>query len=123
MNELYNFYVQQHELIKACFLALRSIILSQDSNVTNVYKYGDSFFCYKSKLCCYLWFNKKRKLPCIAFVEGNRFNEHFLMQENPSRIKIMLIDPTIDLPITTIDYILQKALYLYRNGEIKIPEK
>jgi len=72
---------------------------------------------------CYLWFHKKRKLPYIAVNEGNWFNKPFLLQENRSRIKKMLLDPTIDLPITTIIYILQKALDIYRNGEIKIPEK
>lgn len=36
-------------------------------------------------------------------------------------MKIMLIDPTIDLPIETIKAVsLQKALYLYQSGEIGI---
>ena len=69
---------------------------------------------------CYLWLHKKHKQPYIGIVEGNRFDELFLIQEKRSRMKIMLLDPNEDLPLTTINKLLQKALNLYRTGEIKI---
>ena len=120
MKELDNFYLQQEEPIKGCLLALRQIILSQDKEVTNTWKYGMPFFCYKGKMFCYLWFHKKHKQPYIGIVEGNRFDELFLIQEKRSRMKIMLLDPNEDLPLTTINKLLQKALNLYRTGEINI---
>lgn len=122
MKELDNFYLQQEEPIKGCLLALRQIIISQDKEVTNTWKYGMPFFCYKGKMFCYLWFHKKYKQPYIGIVEGNRFDELFLIQEKRSRMKIMLLDPNEDLPLTTINNLLQKALNLYRTGEIKINE-
>ncbi len=123
MRELDNFYLQQNEPLKGILLALREIILQQDKEVSNAWKYGMPFFCYKGKMFCYLWFHKKYKQPYIGIVEGNKFDEPFLIQEDRSRMKIMLFDPNEDLPLQTIENILQKALNLYRAGEIKIKEK
>ena len=122
MKELDNFYLQQEEPIKGCLLALKQIILSQDKEISNTWKYGMPFFCYKRKIFCYLWFHKKYKQPYIGIVEGNRFDEPFLIQEKRSRMKIMLLDPHKNLPLLTIEKVLQKALNLYRIGEIKINE-
>ena len=122
MRELDNFYLQQDEPTKGTLLALREIILEQDKDVTNAWKYGMPFFCYKGKMFCYLWFHKKYKQPYIGIVEGKRFDEPFLIQEVRSRMKIMLLDPNEDLPLQTIENILQKAINLYKTGVIKIKE-
>ena len=113
-----NFYLQQKEPIKSALLALRAIILQQDEQVTNVWKYGMPFFCYKGKMFCYLWVHKKHQQPYIGIVEGNLFNEPFLIQEHRSRMKIMLFDPNKNLPLKKIESILQKTLNLYRIGKI-----
>jgi uncharacterized protein DUF1801 len=122
MKEVDNFYLQQDEPIKGCLLALREIILSQDADITNALKYGMPFFCYKRKMFCYLWVHKKYKQPYIGIVEGKQFNEPFLIQEDRSRMKIMLFDPNKDLPIKTISTILQRAINLYKTGVIKISD-
>jgi len=49
MTELDNFYLQQSEPIRSCFLALRAIILSQDKEIVNVWKYGVPFFALEEK--------------------------------------------------------------------------
>jgi hypothetical protein len=120
MQNLTNFYLSQEEPTKSCLLALRDIILKQDSEVTNELKYGMPFFCYKGKMFCCIWIHKKFKQPYIGIVEGSRFNHPELLIENRSRMKIMLFNPNNDLPIKTIQSILQQALNLYRTGEIKI---
>lgn len=120
MRALDNFYLQQDEPIKGTLLALRGIILQQDKDISAAWKYGMPFFCYKGKMFCYLWVHKKYKQPYIGIVEGKRFDEPFLIQEDRSRMKIMLFDPNKDLPLKTIENILQKAINLYKTGEIKI---
>ena len=120
MNALDNFYEQQEEPVKGCLLALRSIILKQDSNITAEWKYGMPLFCYKGKMFCYLWIHKKKHQPYIGIVEGKYFDEPFLVQEKRSRMKIMLFDPAKDIPKKTVESILQKGLNLYRTGIIKI---
>ena len=58
MKELDNFYLQQEEPIKGCLLALRQIILSQDKEVTNTWKYGMPFFATKEKCFAICGFTK-----------------------------------------------------------------
>jgi Domain of unknown function (DU1801) len=120
MNALDNFYLNQQEPTKSCLLALREIILAQDNEVTNAWKYGMPFFCYRGKMFCYVWFHKKHNQPYLGIVEGNRFTESFLIQEKRSRMKIMLLDPDKDLPVRKIKGLLKKVLDLYRSGTIKI---
>ena len=115
-----NFYLQQPEPAQGCLLALRGIVLKQDNNITAEWKYGMPFFCYKGKMFCYLWVHKKYKQPYIGLVEGQRFNHPSLIVENRSRMKIMLLNADEDLPVETIEQILNDALDLYRNGVIKI---
>lgn len=60
--------------------------------------------------------------PYIGIVEGKYFEEHFLIQEKRSRMKIMLFDPAKDIPVKIVEGILQKGLNLYKNGTVKIKE-
>lgn len=122
MRELDDFYLKQDEPIKGTLLALREIILQQDKEVTHAWKYGMPFFCYKGKMFCYLWVHRKHKQPYIGIVEGKRFDEPFLIQEDRSRMKIMLFEPNQDLPLKTIENLLQKALNFYKTGTILIKE-
>ena len=115
-----NFYLKKEEPIKSCLLALREIILSQDSDVTAEWKYGMPFFCYKGRMFCYVWVHKKYKQPYIGIVEGTRFRNPYLIQEKRSRMKIMLFDPNKDLPTRKIESILKQALDLYKTGVVKL---
>lgn len=120
MKQLDDFYLNQEESIKGIFLALKEIILKQDQDITNTLKYGMPFFSYKGKMFCYLWIHKKLKQPYIAIVEGKHFDEVFLIQENRSRMKIMLLDINGDLPLKQIESVIQKAIDLYKSGIVKI---
>jgi len=115
-----NFYLQKHEPVKGCLLALREIILKQDADISAAWKYGMPFFCYKGKMFCYLWVHKKLLKPYIGIVEGRRFDHPGLIVEKRSRMKIMLFDADQDLPVETIEAILKQAIDLYKTGVIKI---
>lgn len=121
MKALDNFYLRQEESVRGVFLALKALILAQDKEVTSELKYGMPFFCYKGKMFCYLWVNKKTGQPYIGLVEGKHFDQPFLLQEKRSRMKIMLLDPKRDLPVQTISTLIKQALDLYRTGVIKLP--
>jgi hypothetical protein len=123
MKTLDDAYLEQDEPIRGCLLALRTIILSQDPAITHVLKYGMPFFCYKQKMFCYFWIHKKYKQPYIGFVEGNRLDHPDLIVEKRARMKILLLDPNKDLPLETIETILQTTLNFYRTGTIKINSK
>ena len=91
LEELYNFYFNKEEPNKSCLLALRSIILEQDKNITETQKYKMHCFCYKNKMFCYLWTDKKTDEPYILFVEGMHLNHPDLEKGNRSRMKIFRI--------------------------------
>ncbi len=122
INEFNNFYLNKEEPNKSCLLALRSIILSQDNNITETQKYGMPCFCYKKKIFCYLWTDKKTTEPYILMVEGNHLDHPKLEKGDRSRMKIFRLNPNEDLPLETIETILQKALDLYKNGILKTKE-
>jgi hypothetical protein len=122
VEQLHNFYLNKDEPNKSCLLALRSIILDQDTDITETQKWGMPCFCYKKKMFCYLWTDKKKNEPYILMVEGKYLDHPALIEGNRSRMKIFSVNPNKDLPINTIEHILQKALDLYRKETIKIKE-
>lgn len=115
-----NFYLQKDEPIRGCLLALREIILKQDTDITATLKYGMPVFCYRGKMFCYLWVHKKLLKPYIGIVEGWRFQHPSLIIEKRSRMKIMLFDADEDLPVETITDILKQCINLYKTGLIKV---
>lgn len=120
IEKLHNYYLKKEEPNKSCLLALREIILNQDVNITETIKYGMPCFCYKKKMFCYLWTDKKTDEPYILMVEGKRLDHHQLEEGDRKKMKILRINPNKDLPLKTIETILQNALYLFRNGVVKV---
>jgi len=118
--ELQNYYLNKEEPNKSCLLALRSIILDQDKNITETIKWGMPCFCYKNKMFCYLWTDKKSDQPYILLVEGKLLDHPQLEVGDRTKMKIFRVDPNQDLPIKTIKEILHSALELYKTGVIKI---
>ena len=122
VKELDNYYLNKEEPNKSCLLALRSIILDQDRNITETLKWGMPCFCYKKKMFCYLWIDKKTNGPYILMVEGKYVDHPELEEGKRSRMKIFRVNANKDLPIKTIKIILQKAIDLYRTGVIDLKQ-
>jgi hypothetical protein len=117
-----SYYLNKEEPNKSCLLALRSIILEQDACITETQKWGMPCFCYKRSIFCYLWTDKKTDKPYILMVEGKHLVHPKLEAGERSRMKIFSVNPSKDLPVKTIETILQKALDLYRKGIIKLKD-
>lgn len=115
-QELDSYYLSKSEPNKSCLLALRSIILAQDPQVTETKKYGMPCFCYKKKMFCYLWTDKKTDEPYVLMVEGNLLDHPKLEKGDRSRMKIFRVKPDEDLPLATLQLILAQALDLYRGA-------
>lgn len=120
IREIDHFYLDKEEPNKSCLLALRKIILEQDIHVNETRKYGMPCFCYKKKMFCYLWTDKKSDEPYILMVEGKHLHHPQLEEGNRSRMKIFRVNPAKDLPVDTIQSILNDALDLYKDGTIKV---
>ena len=120
IREIDSYYNGLKEPNKSCLLALRTIILNQDLDIAETLKYGMPCFCYKKKMFCYLWTDKKTHEPYILMVEGKYLEHPELEMGKRSRMKILRINPNKDLPVSTIQGILRSALDLYRDGVIKL---
>ena len=119
IRESDRYYYDQEEPAKSCLIALRSIILEHDIELTETRKWGMPCFTFKKKMFCFLWVDKKTKEPYILMVEGNKLDHPKLEKGNRSRMKILRINPNKDLPIKIIHSILEDALDLYRLRTIK----
>jgi hypothetical protein len=119
-RELDKYYLRQEEPNRSCLLALRSIILDQDEDVTETQKWGMPCFCYKKKMFCYLWTDKQTDEPYMLMVEGKHLDHPQLEQGNRSRMKIYRVNPKEDLDLETINSLLQQALDLYRDGIVRL---
>jgi hypothetical protein len=73
------------------------------------------FYCYKGKMFCYLWVNKKTHQPYIGIVEGRRIEYPLLIIEKRSRMKIMQLDAGQDMPVDIIGEILDMAIDVYER--------
>lgn len=119
LSDLDRFYLNLDEPNRSCMLAMRSMIIAQSQQITETVKYGMPCFCYRQKVFCYLWIDKKTHEPYLLMVEGKHLDHPQLEAGTRSRMKIFRVDPHKDLPLITIDHILQQALALYKNGVIK----
>lgn len=107
------FYENQQEPIKSCLWSLRKIILDFDPDIKETWKYQIPFFMYKNKMFCYLYKQKKSTLPYIGFAKGNLMKNEMLEKGNRKKMKVLPIDPELDIPKTLILEILEEAKKLY----------
>ncbi len=119
MKEIENYYFKQDEPAKSTLLALREIICSFDADITHEWKYKMPFFCFHGKMLCYLWVDKRSKGPYLGFVDGYKLDHPLLEQGNRSRMKILRIDPSKDLPMEDLSELLQKSLEICKAKRSK----
>lgn len=124
LSDIDAFYHYKEEPAKSCLIAMREYILQFDGHITEAWKYRMPFFCYKDRMFCYLWVDKKTHQPYIGIVEGRQIDHPLLVKDDRARMKILLLDPEKPLPLKTIGDILNQALKLYEdNPPRKGPQK
>lgn len=115
ISSIDQFYENKEEPNKSCFLALRSILLNLDPNITEGWKYKLPFFLYNGKMFCYLWKDKTTTHPYIGIVKGNEIDHPMLEQGTRKKMKAFAIDPNKDIPIEDLMNVLNQAVALYAN--------
>ncbi len=114
LSPIDEWFLNQVEPTRTCLQFMRKHILKQDDQISESWKYGMPIFCYKGKMCCYLWIHKKYKQPYLGIVEGKMIHHPDLIQEKRARMKILLIDPAKDLPLKKINRILKEVIGIYK---------
>jgi hypothetical protein len=105
-----DFYLSKEEPVKGCLLALQRIIIAQNGHMIETRKYGMPCFCYKKKIICYLWTDKNTGEPYILLADGQKLEHPALETGNRSRMKILRVNPEMDIPIEMLRDILQDAI-------------
>jgi hypothetical protein len=113
ISDLDQFYENKEEPNKSCFLALRSIFLNFDDNISESWKYKLPFFLYRGKMFCYLWKDKTTNHPYIGVVKGSEVTHFKLEKGNRKKMKIFSINPNEDIPMKELLEVLNKAKSLY----------
>lgn len=108
------YFLKQQEPVGSLLQVLRQYILSFDSSFRKKWEYSMPFYYYQDKRICYLWVHKKRRQPYLGIVEGSKNNHPDLIIEKRARMKILLLDPLLDLPLPTIKAILGTAISFYK---------
>lgn len=113
MKPIDNFYFNQEEPTKSCLLALKSIIIEYNSDFEPRWYYRLPCFMYKNQIFCYLWIDKKSQWPYIAIGKGVKIDHPDLIQGNRTFVKLLMIDPNKDIPVSTIHEVFNRAMELY----------
>ena len=114
LREIDNWYFRKEEPNKSCYEALRSWILNFDKDITESCKYRLPMFLYKGKMFCYFHADKKTDQPYIGIANGDKIDHPALFQGTRTRMKVLYIDPNVDLPISILEEILSEAKTLYK---------
>ncbi|WP_139959385.1 DUF1801 domain-containing protein [Flavicella sediminum] len=114
LNSLDAFYDKLQEPTKSCLLAIRQLLLSYDTDICELKKYGLPFFYYKKKAFCYLWKDKKSQEPYIGIHRGYLIEHPKLIKGTRTRIKIFPIHPEQDIDKDTLFEILDLAKLHYK---------
>jgi len=113
-SPLDEFYSNLPEPEKSTYLFIRRHLL-EDPDMSESFKWSLPFFDYKGKYFCYLYQNKKSKLPYIAFSQGKHIDHPALYFGDRTQIGAILFDPNEDLPMKTIDEVVALAKKVHFN--------
>lgn len=115
MNQkLHDYYLSKDEPIQSCLLALRSIILSCNTNISESLKWGLPCFSTSGKNFAFLNVDRRTNETYILFSKGNELDWPELEKGNRKKMKIFRVNPAGDIPFETINLLLKKTLNLYR---------
>jgi hypothetical protein len=110
-RELENYYLKQPEPIQGCLLALKSIILSVNKEVSHRRSFQIPFFYYKEKKLAFLWVNRKQLL--LGIVTDSSLFERQKGTRRKNQFETIVIDPNEDIPVKEIIKRLQGQIKLY----------
>lgn len=115
MNVLEEYYYRQAEEVRETLLAMRDLILTRNSAITEHWKYNMPFFYFRGKMFCYLRIDRRTGQPYLSMFDGKFIDHPLLEQESRKRMKVLRLDPESDLPVEAIIGILDRGLEILRS--------
>jgi len=113
LQQVQNFYLNLQEPNKSYFLALNDLVLEYNEAMSLQWKYSTPFFYYKNKPFCYFWKDKKTSEPYIGVVKGILLDHPMLEQGNRKKMKIIRLNPCVDIPVESLYEVFTMATAFY----------
>lgn len=117
-NAIDEFFLSKPEPLQGYLHCLRECILSLDKDVTESWKYSMPFYHIRGRRFAFLWIQKQDQWPYIGIVDGNKLEHPALHAGTRKRMKILLLDPSKDVPVKKVTSILSKVLVLYKDDSL-----
>ncbi|UII20157.1 DUF1801 domain-containing protein [Fulvivirga ligni] len=115
LRQIEEFYLAQPSPNQECMLAIHSLILSVDADIETAWKYKLPFFCYRKKMMCYIWKDKKTQWPYIGVADGKLIDHPLLQVGDRARMAVIPINPYEDLPAEAIKEIVSEAIQIIKR--------
>jgi len=119
LNNLDAWYLGKEEPVRSCLLALRTVILEYDRNISETWTHRMPMFRLNGKLFCYLWTDKKTEAPYLGIYKGIEIEHPDLILGKRNKMKVIYFDANKSLPIKKIREIFALAVPLYGAAESK----
>ena len=116
MTAVEEFYSKQPEPNRSCFLAMRQLVASFHSDLNETMKYGAPCFMLGDKPFLYLWKDRKTDHPYFLMVDGKHLDHPRLEAGDRKKMKILRVDPNMDLEVELIKKVLSSAVRFRLGG-------
>jgi len=95
-----HYYSKQPEPIQSCLLALKTLIMASNRELTHERRYQIPFFCFRGKKVCFLWVTRKKVM--VGFVEDSSLQPKVPGIKRKDRFETLLLDAGEDIPVELI---------------------
>jgi hypothetical protein len=110
-----HYYFKQPEPFQSCLLALKTIILAHDPQITHGRMFQIPFFFYRDKKLAFLWIHRKKLL--LGFVEDMKIQKAVPGTRRKNKYETLVIDPEADIPVKAIAKKLDALMRKYDRLE------
>lgn len=112
------FFLSKPEPLQGYLLYLRECILGLDKDISESWKYSMPFYHIRGRRFAFIWVRKQDQWPYIGIVDGNKIEHPALHTGSRKRMKVLLLDPSKDVPVKKVTSILSKVLVLYKDDSL-----
>ncbi len=107
VDQLDDFFLSKEEPLKSCLLYIRDYLNNHPFDLQESWKWSLPSYSYNGKHFCYIWIDKKTKMPYIGFKNSNLIEHDKLELGNRKLFKTFSIDPTTDIDVQSLDEIME----------------
>lgn len=105
-----HYFNSLEEPYKSCLLFLRKFILEFSKDISEKRSNNTPFYYYKKKSIGFISFDPKSKDIYFSFTNGYKLEHPNLLSEGRKKMKILRVDPFVDIDLESLREILAAAV-------------